>query len=141
MKKKTIDFRDPIVEQVVDKFVGRSDVGFKKYGTTLHEERTQKMKGLYKYVNDVQEELMDAILYLQAVKEEIQDLTEEAVIMKFADETPISQCAMHDIQQDEFELEERMNIIGQNGNNGDHYDKDWKQEDDGYMLDNDEIWQ
>jgi hypothetical protein len=84
---------------------------------------------------------MDAILYLQAVKEEIQDLTEEAVIMKFSDETPISQCAMHDLQQDEFELEERMNIIGQNGNNGDHYEDGWKPEHDGHMLDSDEIWQ
>jgi hypothetical protein len=139
--KKEIFFRDPVVQRVVEKFVSRSDVGFKKYGTTLHEERTQGLKGLFKYVNDVQEELMDAVLYLQAVKEEIQDLTEEAVIMKFADETPISQCAMHDFQQEEFELEERMNIIGQNGNNGEHYEDGWKPEHDGHMLDNDSLWQ
>ena len=48
MTKKEIKFRDPVVERVVDKFVSRSDVGFKKYGTTLHEERTQKVKGLLK---------------------------------------------------------------------------------------------
>jgi len=71
MSKKTISFRDPIVERVVDKFVQRSDVGYAKYGMTLHQERTEKVKGLLKYVNDVQEELMDAVLYLQAVKEEL----------------------------------------------------------------------
>jgi hypothetical protein len=85
MIKKEIKFRDPIVERVVDKFVSRSDVGFKKYGHTLHDERTKKMKGLAKYLNDVQEELMDAVLYIQACREEIQDLTEEALIKDFKD--------------------------------------------------------
>ena len=82
MNKKEITFRDPIVERVVDSFIQRSDTGFKKYGQTLHDERTQDVKGLFKYVNDVQEELMDAILYLQAVKEEIQDLKDDALIRK-----------------------------------------------------------
>jgi hypothetical protein len=85
MNKVSIDFRDPVVERVVQKFVSRSDIGFAKYGTTLHEERTTKMKGLAKYLNDVQEELMDAILYIQACREEIQDLTEEALIKEFDD--------------------------------------------------------
>jgi hypothetical protein len=85
MIKKSIVFRDPVVERVVEKFVSRSDVGYAKYGTTLHEERTTKLKGLFKYLNDVQEELMDAILYIQAAKEEIHDLTEEALINKFVD--------------------------------------------------------
>ena len=85
MNKKEINFRDPIVERVVEKFVSRSDVGFEKYGHTLHDERTKKMKGLGKYLNDVQEELMDAILYIQACREEIQDLTEEALIKDFED--------------------------------------------------------
>ena len=73
MNKKEIKFRDPVVERVVDKFVSRSDVGFKKYGTTLHEERTSKMKGLRKYLQDIQEELMDAVLYIQTAREEIED--------------------------------------------------------------------
>ena len=85
MNKKEINFRDPIVERVVEKFVSRSDVGFEKYGHTLHDERTKKMKGLGKYLNDVQEELMDAILYIQTCREEIQDLTEEALIKDFED--------------------------------------------------------
>ena len=73
MTKKEIKFRDPVVERVVDKFVSRSDVGYKKYGTTLHEERTQKVKGLLKYLQDIQEELMDAVLYIQTAREEIED--------------------------------------------------------------------
>ena len=74
MTKKTIEFRDPVVEKVVDNFVKRSDVGFKKYGQTLHDERTSNVKGFFDYVNDVQEELMYAILYLQAVKDELKDI-------------------------------------------------------------------
>ena len=72
MTEKTIKFRDPVVERVVDKFVSRSDVGFEKYGKTLHDERTGGHKDLAGYLNDVQEELMDAILYIQAAKEELQ---------------------------------------------------------------------
>jgi hypothetical protein len=84
MNSRKIIFRDPVVERVVDKFVGRSNVGFEKYGTTLQDERTMKMKGLVKYLTDVQEELMDAILYIQAARDELQDLSEEALIDKFA---------------------------------------------------------
>ena len=32
MTKKEIQFRDPVVERVVNKFVTRSDVGYAKYG-------------------------------------------------------------------------------------------------------------
>jgi len=70
MKSKTILFRDPVVERVCDKFVKRSDVGYAKYGRTLHDERTGRHKDLAGYLNDIQEELMDAILYIQAAKEE-----------------------------------------------------------------------
>ena len=83
MRSKEIKFRDPVVERVVDKFVSRSDVGFAKYGTTLQDERTLKMKGLQKYLNDIQEELMDAVLYIQTARDELQDLHEESLIEKF----------------------------------------------------------
>ena len=86
MNSRKIMFRDPVVERVVDKFVGRSNIGFEKYGTTLQDERTMKMKGLQKYLNDVQEELMDAILYIQAARDELQDLSEESLIRKFNDD-------------------------------------------------------
>ena len=77
MKSKTILFRDPVVETVVDKFVTRSDVGYAKYGRTLHDERTGKHKDLAGYLNDVQEELMDAILYIQAAKEAHEDMKQQ----------------------------------------------------------------
>ena len=83
MNSRKIIFRDTVVERVVDKFVSRSNVGFDKYGTTLQDERTMKMKGLVKYLTDVQEELMDAILYIQAARDELQDLSEESLINKF----------------------------------------------------------
>ena len=83
MARKSYGFRDPVVKNVVDKFVSRSDVGYEKYGSTLDDERRLKMKGLQKYLNDVQEELMDAVLYIQAAREELRDLSEEAMIDKF----------------------------------------------------------
>ena len=86
MRSKEIKFRDPVVERVVDKFVSRSDVGFDKYGTTLEDERRLKMKGLQKYLNDIQEELMDAVLYIQSARDELQDLHEESLIEKFNDD-------------------------------------------------------
>ena len=81
--RKEYGFRDPVVRNVVDKFVSRSDVGFAKYNSTLDDERRLKMKGLQKYLNDVQEELMDAVLYIQAARDELQDMSEEALIEKF----------------------------------------------------------
>ena len=86
MRSKEIKFRDPVVERVVDKFVSRSDVGFEKYGTTLEDERRLKMKGLQKYLNDIQEELMDAVLYIQSARDELQDLTEESLIQRCIDD-------------------------------------------------------
>ena len=96
MNTKKIDFRDPVVERVVDKFVSRSDVGFSKYGRTLDSERVDGHKDLFGYLNDVQEELMDAILYIQTAKEALQD-------------------------EHEAFLEQRAKIIAQNGNSGLHY--------------------
>ena len=81
--RKEYGFRDPVVRNVVDKFVSRSDVGYSKYGTTLDDERRLKMKGLQKYLNDIQEELMDAVLYIQAARDELQDHSEESLIEKF----------------------------------------------------------
>ena len=71
------EFRDPVVKRVVQKFRDRSNEGYRKYGTTLHEERTTKMKGLMKYLVDIQEELMDAILYIQTAQEELKDILDE----------------------------------------------------------------
>ena len=84
--RKEYRFRDPVVRNVVDKFVSRSDVGYSKYGSTLDDERRLKMKGLQKYLNDIQEELMDAILYIQTAREELQDMSEESMIDKFRED-------------------------------------------------------
>ena len=73
ISRKTIAFRDPVVENVVDKFVKRSDVGYEKYGRTLDDERRGGFKNLAGYLNDIQEELMDAVLYIQAAREELEE--------------------------------------------------------------------
>ena len=65
MNKKEITFRDPVVERVVDSFVSRSDVGFKKYWITLDKDP----QDMFVWLNHLQEELMDAVLYLQKAKE------------------------------------------------------------------------
>ena len=61
--------RDKIIQQVVDKFKQRSDVGYKKYGVTLHDDEPN----MHKWLNHLQEELMDAILYIQAAREELSE--------------------------------------------------------------------
>ena len=56
--------RDKIIQQVVDKFKERSDVGYKKYGVTLHDDEPN----MHKWLNHLQEELMDAVNYLEKLK-------------------------------------------------------------------------
>ena len=73
IERKTIGFRDPVVKHVVTKFVSRSDIGYEKYGRTLDDERKGGFKNLAGYLNDVQEELMDAVLYIQAAREELEE--------------------------------------------------------------------
>ena len=46
MTEQTIKFRDPVVRNVVNKFVERSNIGYQKYGRTLHDERTEGHKNL-----------------------------------------------------------------------------------------------
>jgi hypothetical protein len=51
--------RDKIVESVKNKFDQRSAVGIKKYGTTLDQNNNDD------YLIHLQEELMDAVLYIE----------------------------------------------------------------------------
>ena len=60
-----MQFRDPVVKRVCQKFVDRSNVGFAKYGITLEDDPSEMLV----WLNHLQEELMDAILYLQKAKE------------------------------------------------------------------------
>ena len=58
---------DSIVESVVSKFQQRSELGIKKYGKTL--ERTDL--NYHDWLNHLQEELMDAILYAEKLKQDV----------------------------------------------------------------------
>ena len=58
--------KDPIVQSVIDKFQERSDVGIKKYGTTLQDNELTPLE----WMTHLQEELMDATLYLEKLKSE-----------------------------------------------------------------------
>lgn len=78
MTKQKIKFRDPVVQSVVNKFVDRSDVGFAKYGKTLRDDNSD----IFIWLNHLQEELMDATLYLQRLKEEISTLREEKALLR-----------------------------------------------------------
>ncbi len=73
MAKKTYEVKDPVVDRVLEKFTDRSNEGFRKYGQSLDYERTNNLKDLAGYLNDVQEELMDAVLYIQAAREDVAD--------------------------------------------------------------------
>ena len=55
---------DPIVQSVVEIFQQRSEFGIRKYGTTLEENKLPFLA----WVQHMQEELMDAILYLEKLK-------------------------------------------------------------------------
>lgn len=76
MSKKQIEFRDPVVERVVNKFVSRSDVGYAKYGVTLNDDKSN----LFQWLNHLQEELMDAVLYIQKLKETSTEEMQEALL-------------------------------------------------------------
>ena len=76
MNKKQIEFRDPVVERVVDKFVDRSDVGYEKYKVTLEDDKSN----IFQWINHLQEELMDAVLYLQKLKETTTEEMQEALL-------------------------------------------------------------
>jgi len=75
-------FRDPIIKKVVDKFVERSNTGYKKYGVTLHDDEPN----LHKWLNHIQEELMDAINYIEKLKMETTDALEEKILKDYEDE-------------------------------------------------------
>jgi|TARA_R110002167_G_scaffold351740_1_gene564361 hypothetical protein len=92
-----IETKDEIVLAVLKKMDERSIIGQEKYGATMMEEIVGQKKDLNRFLIDVQEELMDALLYIEAAKRCLKDEVEETL------------------------LNQRMDIIGQNGNDGDHY--------------------
>jgi hypothetical protein len=77
-KEAERDKRDPVVEQVKDNFTKRSETGIAKYGTTL--ERGDL--SLLDWLSHLQEELMDATLYIQKLKNELDQNPNGIVIAK-----------------------------------------------------------
>ena len=55
---------DLIVQKVISSFAERSKVGIKKYNTTLQENN----EGMLAFLTHLQEELMDATLYIEKLK-------------------------------------------------------------------------
>jgi hypothetical protein len=56
--------KDSVVQSVINKFKQRSEVGIKKYNTTLDREDLTKQD----WIEHAQEEAMDLILYLEKLK-------------------------------------------------------------------------
>tara|TARA_R100000951_G_scaffold43494_1_gene36702 strand:- start:6105 stop:6413 length:309 start_codon:yes stop_codon:yes gene_type:complete len=61
--------RDLIVQEVKDLYDARSEVGINKYNTTLED----SLDGLETFLEHLQEELMDATLYIQKLKQIIDE--------------------------------------------------------------------
>lgn len=59
--------KDFIVESVIDQFKDRSNVGIKKYGVTLDREDLTMLE----WLNHLQQELMDATLYIEKLKSKL----------------------------------------------------------------------
>lgn len=58
---------DSIVNNIISKFKQRSETGIKKYGTTLD----RNDLSLDQWLNHLEEELMDAILYCHRIRKEL----------------------------------------------------------------------
>ena len=59
--------KDEIIERVIQKFIKRSEVGFKKYGVTLKDDD----QPFDVWLTHIQEELMDAVNYIEKVKDNL----------------------------------------------------------------------
>lgn len=61
---------DSIVNSVIGAFIGRSNIGLQKYGTTLDRDDLS----ILDWIQHAQEEHMDAILYLEKLKTKLREL-------------------------------------------------------------------
>ena len=75
-----IKTKDKIVQAVLRKMDNRSIVGQNKYGQTMQNEIETGKKDLHMFLTDVQEEIMDALLYIQAARACLRDEVEECMI-------------------------------------------------------------
>ena len=168
--------KDTIVASVLAKYKSRAKKGLVKYNKTMDRNDLD----LQQWLTHLQEELMDATLYVEKIKQEVEYQEYELIInrphLEFADGHPFGPCSMHDEDStlniererqnqeeevseqaimealedhpkhfdqpfpddwdefleeelegsiaadlEEIRREERMKIIGQNGNDGLHY--------------------
>jgi hypothetical protein len=77
-----IETKDEIVLSVLKKMDQRSIIGQEKYGATMMQEISGQKKDLGRFIVDVQEELMDAILYLESARHCLKDEIEDAMYAK-----------------------------------------------------------
>ena len=77
-----IKTQDKIVQDVLRKMDERSLIGQKKYGATMMQEIEGQEKDLNRFLVDVQEELMDALLYIEAARRCLQDEVEEVMLKR-----------------------------------------------------------
>jgi hypothetical protein len=70
--------KDSIVESVLDKFKQRSKEGIKKYGVTMDRKDLSPLE----WLNHLQEELMDATLYIERLKKELEHFDRMNKIME-----------------------------------------------------------
>ena len=67
---------DPIVLKVLSKYYKRSQLGIQKYGSTLDRDDLS----LTDWLNHLQEELMDATLYIEKLKADLKQAQKAALI-------------------------------------------------------------
>jgi hypothetical protein len=68
--------QDPIVLKVLSKYYERSQLGIQKYGRTLDRDDLS----LTDWLNHLQEELMDATLYIEKLKADLKQAQKAALI-------------------------------------------------------------
>ena len=98
---------DSVVKAVVEKFLQRSELGQKKYGTTL--DRTDL--GTLEWINHAQEEFMDGILYLERLKRCFQPLRNEIVDDRPPSPPSSSESEGHDNSDSEMPVHPAENFI------------------------------
>jgi len=70
--------RDKVIERVINKIKKRSDVGYKKYGVTLQDDD----QSLEVWLTHIQEELMDAVNYIEKAKLVLCDEIEDCMLKR-----------------------------------------------------------
>ena len=92
-----IKTKDKIVQAVLRKMDDRSIIGQKKYGQTMQNEIETGKKELHMFLTDVQEEIMDALLYIEAAKRCLQDEIEESMLKQY--ETQLDNIDVHEEEE------------------------------------------